>query len=395
MARTWITGFELGGDECYQEQGTYQTTYARSGTYGLRFSLQAQNQQYARRAAGSFANVALSARFYIRLLALPSTTNTFFQLIDTTPTAFDRLRLDSSGYLIVTDGTNSASSNRALSVDGLWHRIEFDCGWNAGAGRRVFVDGSEWASTGLGAATVKTGIAFGWIDTNPGDIVFDDLVLDDASFSTSGSPSDSQVSLLLPVSDSSIGTWTGGAGGTTSVFQGIDNIPPVGLANASGTNASQIKNANASANQDGKFSCQSYTTAGISGTVHSVMAVCNDGASANTIAGGVWLDSNPAQTAGGNSFDYGNASTVAGTFPTGWKSHVGPVSVEPSVTLGTSPVVAVRKTTATASVAHVDFLGVYVEWTPAPVIPSGTPLTTPAFSPKFLFFDTGDFSPGL
>lgn len=366
MSTTLITSFELGAQgEFWTDQATYSTVHKRSGSYGAFFNGQSNIEQYIRLSGGTFLQYALSASFWLKIVALPTTgTVTLFALEDTVPTRFDRLQITSTGALVVTDGTNSATSTFTLSVDGQFHLIEFDCGWSSGSGRRVRVDGVEWASTAVGTSVKKEGIRFGVLDTSNGcQVAFDDMVIDNDTFANTGYPGSLNVTLLLPVSDNTPGSWVGGAGGTTNVYSGADSVPPAGVASASATDSSQIKNATTGGNQDGKFNCQTYAAAGITGNVVAVMPICNDSSSAATIAGALWIDSNPAQTAPGQTFDYGNAS-VAATFPSGWKTHVGPVSLNPSVTLGSSPVVAIRKTTNTANIAFADLLGVYVAWKP-------------------------------
>jgi hypothetical protein len=88
------------------------------------------------------------------------------------------------------------------------------------------------------------------------------------------------------------------------------------------------------------------------------MAISNDGVDGkNGAGGGVWIDANPAQAAGGYSFDYGDGLGAVGVFPAGWTLHYRPVTVNPSVSIVGTPTVAVRK----SSGAGVDFLGVYVD----------------------------------
>jgi hypothetical protein len=99
----------------------------------------------------------------------------------------------------------------------------------------------------------------------------------------------------------------------------------------------------------------------LNATVNAVMAVGSDGQDGkNGATGGIWIDGNPAQTVGGYSFDYGDATGSVGMFPAGWAPHFGPVTANPAVSLFGPPVVAVRK--ASGAGADVDLLGVYVDY---------------------------------
>ncbi len=91
---------------------------------------------------------------------------------------------------------------------------------------------------------------------------------------------------------------------------------------------------------------QTYSSAGLPATskINAVMALVNDGAESikgSAKSGGVWIDQNPAETAGGNSFDYGDASDRR--VPSGSSTDAGPVSVNPLVNVSGSPVLAARK----------------------------------------------------
>lgn len=76
----------------------------------------------------------------------------------------------------------------------------------------------------------------------------------------------------------------------------------------------------------------------------------------------MWIASTPAQATGGYTFDFGDASGVIATFPTGWSTHYGPVSSNAAVTISGSPIVAVRKSSSGPVGVTVDFLGVYVDY---------------------------------
>jgi hypothetical protein len=99
-----------------------------------------------------------------------------------------------------------------------------------------------------------------------------------------------------------------------------------------------------------------------------MQAVVNDGTpTVAARAGGVWIDSNPAQTAGGLSFEYGyNEGLVAiNNFQTGWSHNLGPCLPSPTgIDFLGAPTVAVRKTDANSQMVDVDFMGMYVDYIP-------------------------------
>ncbi len=382
MANTLICGFEMGStNEGLPSGGTATVEVIaaarRTGNYGLHVKAAAGQTGYLyfyqETAVGVYAQFVQSYRFYFQLLHLPGTTVVFAQVYNSANTQ-SYIGINPSGtlYCQTTTGNTSANSTQALTVDGLWHLISLNVGYNAGAGAQLYVDGVLWASiaTGTPNPTYNTEFSVGLqgTDTNGGfEAYYDDILVDNGSVTLGPGGA----VLLPPIADSSVGTWTAGAGGATNLYNALKTSPPAGLADASATNTSQIHNSNATGNQDYKAQCMSYRAAGVASnaTINAVMAVVNDGTPTTSArAGGVWIDSNPAQSAGGQSFEYGYSGGLGaiGTFPTGWNTHYGPCIQSPSVTLSTAPVVAVRKTDANAQVVDVDFLGIYVDFQNGP-----------------------------
>ena len=248
--------------------------------------------------------------------------------------------------------------------------------WQDVDGVHIDVNGANWvihASSLSPQITMYLGV---YITNSTADLYFDDVMAcDTATLQFRGS---SKQVILLPTADpGALNSWTNGGGGTTSIFEGVNNRPPVGA--AASTDGIKIKNAASGGNLDYTPTMQTYIAAGVpvGSTVNAVMAICNDGEEASTATkvGSVWVASNPAQAAAGTSFDYGNDGGALGTFPTLWSVHRGPVAVAPSVTLATAPTMTVRKTTSTTRVVDVDFMGIYVDYTPpAPLTGSSAPI---------------------
>lgn len=390
MAISQIIGFELGSaGEAYLLNGstvTVQSTTARSGTYALRSNSTGQNAHLeldSRAAGGTFRNLYKSIRFYLRVGALPSSLNTECDIVETALAGSFacRLRLNPAGTLsLMSSSTVRATSTSALTADGLWHRVDFDLGWNSGGGMRVFVDGTQWASdttdtTVSVASSAHIGIT-GANNASACDVYIDDVLCYDSALPAT--LSDYNVSLLRPTADSARGGWITGAAGTTNLWDALDNTPPAGTVTGSQTATSTIKNAVSSATDNYDATCAAYTTiTGLTAQTQilGVQAVCNDAQEVTTgspKAGAVVITSNPTgQTE--NTFDYGlpngtagsTTAAAVGAFPTGWGTHWGPVTETPTVTISSGPVARVGKRTATTRVVDVDALGVYVAWTPA------------------------------
>jgi len=183
-------------------------------------------------------------------------------------------------------------------------------------------------------------------------------------------PGDVHISLLKPVSPDvqrSAG-WVGGAGGTSNLFDALDNTPPVGDTPANSTNTTQIENAvGVLTNETFEATLAAYTAALASGgagmaATDQIVAVRQIGRAANLTATtartlGIKGQSNPSM------FEetFGTISTVGIAEPVGWVTFVGSAYTG-AVTLGTSPTIRVRKASATTNNVSFDLLGYMVEW---------------------------------
>lgn len=376
MATSQICGFEMGhaSEADFSTSGaiSVQTTIKRNGSYALRANPSPSYGYicFQRRPAGGTPNaIYQSVRFYMRVASLPSVNTVIVYAGRDGSGNSMGLRLNTDGKLsLMSQSTVRATSTNALTVDGLWHRIEFDCGWSAGAGMRVYVDGAQWASDTADTGIVPYTIGYlGPQTTCTCDLYFDDVLWDSSTLGGARA-NDYNVILLQPVADSIINSWTGGAGGTTNLWDALNNAPPVGVVDP-GTNTSQIRNVTKSATPAYGASVQSYEEAGIltDDIINGVMAITNHAeGTAYAMGGNVWVDSNPNGGGSMQSFDFGNASGVAATFPSGWKTCTGVVLLNPSVVRATRPVVSIGLQSVNKSYARIaDFLGIYVDYTPS------------------------------
>lgn len=383
MATTFLCGFELGSvNEAISAAGSaFSVTFGRSH-YALSIVSQATLTQaltfQLRPAGGTLINFVKSIRFFLQVSTFPGATQVFLKTAAVA--AGFSLSMTATGQLVIADGTNAggATSTKTLPIDPSFHRIDID---GNGTTRSVYVDGVLWVqATGLTSAAAQNVFTFGALTAVAGSpqlsIVIDDIAADDASIGAPTRADGNNIILLLPTTGINAGSWTDGAGGTGDIFAGVASVPPQG--SAASTANIKIKNAASGTALDYVVTMQTYLAAGIppGSIINAVQAVCNDGEEivTGTKSGATWIASNPAQSAvtvgAGVGFDYGDDSGAVGSFfnlASGWITHRGVVSVAPSVTLGTAPTVTVRKGSSTTRVVDVDFMGLYVDYTPPPI----------------------------
>jgi hypothetical protein len=261
---------------------------------------------------------------------------------------------------------------------GVWYRLEFSYQSTSGAWEWL-VDGTS-KSTGTTtsvntAGALRLGGSLSAVTAPTFKAYYDDIAVNDTNAGTGQTsyPGDGNVVLLVPASDSAVGSgWTDSGGSSTGLWDSVNNKPPTGIADTTASAGHQIRNASSAASSyDANLT--TYTAAGVgaSDTVNVLTPFVNHGAPVVTGAktGNFGIASNPtiAQRtfAGGVSSDFwqGNA---ASTYSTGWAWDVGTITYAPSVTVGTAPVARVTITGGTASrIAMVDFMGMYVDYTPA------------------------------
>jgi len=281
------------------------------------------------------------------------------------------IRLNSTGTLgIYLQNTLIGTTATTLSLD-TWYWI----------GIRVVTGSSvEWLQIDgvdagvVGSATVTTIHSnFGFFDASgpqaAADAYWDDILLDNASF-----VAPSKIVTLSPISDNARATlWTGGAGGTTSLFEAVNNEPPVGTATE--TNTTQIEHAGGAAGTTDAYDANmtSYSTAGIAAadTVTALQYSIIHGEDINT--GTKLLNfsivSNPTQASGIANFAAGADAGALGTFPSTWTRAQNTLVESPAVTKGTSPVMRVVRPETASRVASVCYMEIAVAYQEAIVVP--------------------------
>lgn len=366
MAITFMCGWELGT--------TDEVDFTTSGGSPVTSTLQARTGSRSFRAATGNTNISFAPtgtinyfHFGLYIATLPSANMIIMQLNGI------NLLLTTTGNLRV--GSGGSDSTVTLST-GTWYWI----GYRGVTGTSVVlfqIDGVDQVTGNFTSS--GTAITIGTQSAGTVDVYYDDLIGDDAGF-----VAPTKVSLLAPISDNARATlWTTGAGGTTALWDAVDNVPPGGLASGSETATSSIKHAGGAAGTTDAYDAnlQSYTTAGVTSgaTIVAVQSFIRCGAdiATGTKLLAVGLVSNPAESLSGSFTLPGVAHGAdSATTPTSWITDRHAATISPSVTLGTSPVLRVNRPETASRVACVDFMGLYVAWRPAAAAAANPPHST-------------------
>lgn len=365
-----------------------QATTVRSGGFALKCSGTAANASWLHNGgtAAAIPTLVATTKYFYRLFfqvsALPTNTTRImsFRTTAATDTGMS-IRLTSAGKLqvgsVVTGVFTQVGSDSAAAVStNTWFMV--DLGRAIGTGALDYVEGRlngvSIASTTTANITDTAGalMTVGW-EAAPGnttDLFADDMGLNDDTASGTWC-GDEKVVLLRPISDNARVGWLDGGGATTGLSACVDNQPPIGVAAAA--TGTQVKNANNNTTDTYDANLTSYTTAGLgaSDTINSLVLIANHGRTTNTgLAHGFRLTSNPVVS------EFTSTAPAGGvaTYPSSWKWVTGGATATPSVTLGTSPVMRIRKSNAGspgANNSYVDAMGVYVGYTPG--VAAGVP----------------------
>jgi hypothetical protein len=366
VALTFLTGFEAASAEVdimtLTGAAAYSTGQVRTGSRSIRCNPASGLPGYLSLSApgGSYVH------FGLYIASLPSVERGLH-----TYSTYG-LFLQSDGKLKGTAPSGSDTTTNALST-GEWHWIAFH--WGSNSGGYLQVDGVTVLSgtRDFGAVVGPLGITGN--AASAADVYIDDVIVDDAGFLAP-----SKVALFLPVSDGSRSTlWTTGTGGTTNLFECVNNTPPAGLATE--TNTSQIEHGGGSAFTSDTFVayCQTYTTAGIDPSVDTILGVVtlavwgeDSGTGTKLLrVEGYWKSSYVANTGTNTdvSSGHGSGATVnyTGNTTDYWNVYnVGPPGGgKPSLAGSDTPEIWIRRPETANRVASVCFMGMYMAWTPA------------------------------
>lgn len=267
-----------------------------------------------------------------------------------------------------------------------WMTCVLKTPWTGGGGGSdtAIIDGNLFARTVVHAGSNTTmNLYLGWstISGNGSGTLTtfrgDDVLIYDASGSTlSNIPDTASTSgiVYLPVTaDSSIGNWTGGAGGTSNLAQAF-TLPVPGK--TSELNTTNIKNSTASTSELYFGTTAAYNTKVSGGsTIRAIRALARTGedATTGTAAGNVKLYTNPTN-ASATAFNFGNDLTAhlndGNAYRDGldllWVTTFSAIMQLPSVTQSSGITVMLEKTTNSTKQGCVDQLGAMVMYSATP-----------------------------
>lgn len=281
---------------------------------------------------------------------------------------FWQLRMNTSGQLIFADDTPTQIGSASAAVTlGTYFVVEIFALCNTAADDTVevrlngvtFVSATQAISAVLGNNfDVGPQAAYG----ASREIYWDDVVVnDDQGAAPSNTwPGSARVVSSLPISDQSRTDWTDANGGTSNLWDCLNNRAPEGTVLTLGTPATkQIRNAVSSATGNLVVNMQSMNAAGVGssddilGTSLRAICSCDSGTATNGSLEILATNGHPAQAE--SSVDW-TTPGVAGTYPSGWQNP--PISLPvssgidvmsaPSITdRSVSPRVEIGKRTAT------------------------------------------------
>ena len=364
-----MTGFEarqLAADKITSQTGTtatldYSTAQARTGAASFRI-------HPASGVAGFLTFPATSGYFHFSLYvaALPSVDRVIW---GSTAAGTANIRLTNTGnlaYYIATTllGTTNTTPFAATG----WHWVGIYDWGGFGLSDLLVVDGAVLINADPDSQLTVSTTVIGCSGTEATacDIYIDDVIVDSTNLLAP-----SKVDIALPISDNTVTGVTTNAGGTTNLWDCVNNTPPAGVASASEAAAGAVSiKYPASATENYIANLETYTTLGIGGfdTILAVQPLVRhgeDSATGTKNLQNVGALTNPT---------YGGASAVAGldggahgaeSGANFWTVTSGFLA-SPSVTLNQSPTIQTSRISE-ARVACIDFMGMMVAWTPTRV----------------------------
>lgn len=369
MARVAICGFEINSLAVQGPDGqatgtgcSIVTTNARSGTYCARIVASGSVANYIDLPYTTGNGAAISnqwARIYILMETLPTSISRAILGNPAGSNLFVKINTDGTLTLLQGPSTVIGTSTTALTDTTRWYRIEIKCSTSPELRIDGTVEISGTSTSSAMNATIgahETGVADSYI------AYFDDWAVDDTTY-----PGDSVIKLLLPTSDHSRLNWTAGAGGTTSLFDAVDNIPPVGVASASETNTSNVESNSSTGTATYEADLPTYASIGINTgeikTLRSVIVHGEDIATGTKTASA--LLQNPFVGLG--TFTFGGDAGAHGAYSGGLWKVAETFQDSPTPSMVAANWIQVKKTDTTTRVGCICFMGLYVEYIPTVV----------------------------
>jgi hypothetical protein len=368
------------------------STVARSGSASLHPTVDGVTNDYINVDLSSTeapsGSTWIYVRIYVKVDQFPTGTGGVQIIVLEDSAGFARstwtLAPSAGNWVFQADLGGPTASSAPLNL-GQWYRLEigFQANNGVGASGEARVDGTTLISSTILTSTANSlnSVLVGAFSYNAGYsgtaiLHFDDMAINSSSGSTQNSwPGDGSIVQLLPVSDNARTGWAGGAGGTTNLWQAVSHTPPVGVAKASETNTSQIKDGASSATDNYDANLADYTTGGVptAATVTLVQALISQGSESTTgtDSGSLQVVSNPVQSVA-DSFTFQKLSNTSGvsTWPDGWAGQWGTAQVGDVANRSTKPVLRIGKRTATTRADDCCYMGLMVEYVPQTVVAS-------------------------
>lgn len=390
MARIGLSGFEIGfpsvgispAPDGYPANGTastFSTSVKRTGNSSLRVGTGDTLTTLPLGSRGSASSSwTVFFAFYKEANPVSQTIPLFFGEPGSSQVSF-RINTDGSAQVYGTLGGLTAAS-AALS-NSAWHTVEIRCKTTDTISGSVtlIVNG---VTAGTGTCTWNTQAATSFSATiQASNIVYylDDMVAD--ALGTTGTPvaiPNARVALLVATSDFFNNNWTGGVGGTTNLWNAVDNVPPAGTATE--TDLTQIECASNTGTANYIANLTTWSAAGVANndSVFSFLAwACHgEDVSTGTKTGVFRLYENGVGGSGSDvAFNFGDDVGALGTYPATWRwvsaaiHEYGTGSGVLGSTMSQTPKLRIGKTDTGTRVASACFMGGYLEYRPASLAP--------------------------
>lgn len=388
-----------------------RTTTKYSGDYAWSLALPTSASSYfiGSVVSGFPVNRSLYARFRFRVPTLPTSGQIFyiatlnFTGISNTVRLTVRLRNDGSGAYIefYNDQTSTAwgsTSAGSIAAD-TWYTVSL--GGEHTSTTNINIIAKLGSTTVVNTtATVSSGcddwhFNLGSRAANSAAFtcIYDDLAINDNSGSYQNSwPSITAKTIrCLPISDFSRTEWVKNSGGTTTLYDAVNNDPPEGIAAATSPDNKYLKHpGNGSGTGQYVANMESYTTKGVpsGSTINLVQPMISMGEEINTGNKLVRMKcaNNPAGVSWSDNLNVTitQGSFAHGTYNTQWYTPYAGVGADnaatgsdpaivydPSVTLSSSPQMEIQRPETASRVASICYMALYVEYEE----PSGTTVT--------------------
>lgn len=370
MAVTFATGFEGGVQQvdtgASLTSAVYSTTQARTGVWSMRCNASSGAPNY-------FSLPTAPAgwlHFGLYVATLPSVDRVIAGTINASTI---HVKLTTAGALAVYINTTllDTTSTTPFATPG-WHWVGIRRSTTVSV-THLQIDGFDALTGTTGGIAWPTTLGFNDTAASTADAYFDDVVMDDGGFLNP-----SKVDFAFPISDNTRTNVTAGAGGTTDLWDAVNNVPPAGVASASETNTTNIEFP-ASLAELYTANLETYTTLGLvaSDTLIATRGVFRHGEDIATgTKNGSYLGGLNGCLGETINFVFGNnaGAHAAESGANFWVTIFATINTTSlSVTLEDSPTMSIQRASE-ARVGCVDFMAMLVVWTPAVArVPKSTP----------------------